>query len=201
MDNRKDQIIEAAVKRFSHFGFHKTTMNEIADDLRITKANLYYYYTDKSALIIDVITKIAKDVYDLEDDIIMKYSGNLLETMAELLEMRATSMKKYYMLHINENLDWIKGIDIHGVMDSFYQRDIQRLCLLFQKAKESNELKLENIPESAQSYAEIIKGLSIFHAVTDMITGIPDEDNVNKILLSQKRATKFIFDSKIISNK
>ena len=43
MDSKKNQIISAAVKRFGHFGYAKTTMNELADDLVITKANLYYY--------------------------------------------------------------------------------------------------------------------------------------------------------------
>ncbi|MGI8637960.1 MAG: TetR/AcrR family transcriptional regulator, partial [Segetibacter sp.] len=41
-DKKRDVIIQAAQKRFSHFGVDKTTMNEIADDLSISKASLYY---------------------------------------------------------------------------------------------------------------------------------------------------------------
>ncbi|MBB1643791.1 TetR/AcrR family transcriptional regulator [Sphingobacterium sp. UME9] len=47
MEDRKDQIIHAAIRRFMHYGFSKTTMNEIAEDIKITKANLYYYYSEK----------------------------------------------------------------------------------------------------------------------------------------------------------
>ena len=72
MENRKDQIVETALKRFSHFGFHKTTMNEIADDLRITKANLYYYYPDKSSLILDVLNFIIDGIHQEELEIIKK---------------------------------------------------------------------------------------------------------------------------------
>jgi TetR/AcrR family transcriptional regulator len=53
-DKKKDQIIEAALNRFMHFGIPKTTMNEIADDLSISKALLYYYFPDKSSLTYEV---------------------------------------------------------------------------------------------------------------------------------------------------
>ncbi|UZJ66593.1 TetR/AcrR family transcriptional regulator [Sphingobacterium sp. KU25419] len=39
-DNKKELIIAAAIRRFAHYGFSKTTMNEIAEDVKITKANL-----------------------------------------------------------------------------------------------------------------------------------------------------------------
>src|SRR5690606_32495335 len=119
MESRKDQIIEAALKRLAHFGFHKTTMNEIADDLRITKANLYYYYPDKSTLILDSLCKMCTDIHRGEKEIVSSYSGDLIHTMNEVLDLRADYMRRYYVLHINENLDWIKGIDITQAMSEF----------------------------------------------------------------------------------
>jgi len=43
-------IIEASQKRFGLFGIEKTSMREIADDLKLSKASLYYYFTDKESL-------------------------------------------------------------------------------------------------------------------------------------------------------
>lgn len=48
--DRKTQIIKAAVKRFSRHGFNKTTLDEIARDLRIGKATIYHYFKSKEAL-------------------------------------------------------------------------------------------------------------------------------------------------------
>lgn len=48
-------IVEAARKRFAHFGLGKTTMNEIAADIGMSKASLYYYFPDKEHLFIEVI--------------------------------------------------------------------------------------------------------------------------------------------------
>ncbi|OYD47551.1 hypothetical protein CHU00_01365 [Sphingobacterium cellulitidis] len=201
MENSKDQIIDAALKRFSHFGFHKTTMNEIADDMRITKANLYYYYPDKSTLILDVLIKIANDVYAGEKDIVESYSGDLMKTMMAVLDYRATYTRKYYVLHICENLDWIKGLDLNEVMEEFQQREVTLIKKLFQKSLDSGELIMDDIEGCAQTLVEIQKGLGIIHTISDVITGIPNESNVDKIVESQKRALKLIFEARIASNK
>src|SRR5690606_41814195 len=99
MDKRKEEIVEVALKRFAHYGFNKTTMNEVADDLNITKANLYYYYPDKLELIKDVIRHVGKEIYREEKIIINAYRNNFLEVMFSLLEVRASYLKKYYVLH------------------------------------------------------------------------------------------------------
>ncbi len=49
-NDRKTQIIKAAVKRFSKHGLGKTTLDEIARDLRIGKATIYHYFISKEAL-------------------------------------------------------------------------------------------------------------------------------------------------------
>lgn len=201
MENRKDQIIDAALKRFSHFGFHKTTMNEIADDLRITKANLYYYYPDKSTLIVDVLIKLANDVYAGEKEIVENYSGDLMKTMYEILEYRSEYTRKYYVLHICENLDWIKGLDINEVMQDFYKRDVSLMKVLYQKSVDRGELMMDDIESCACTIVEIQKGLGIIHTISDVITGIPNESYVDMILESQKRALKLIFEARIASNK
>ena len=48
--NRKLQIIQAAVKRFTKHGINKTTLDEIARDLRIGKATIYHYFQSKEEL-------------------------------------------------------------------------------------------------------------------------------------------------------
>jgi AcrR family transcriptional regulator len=49
-NERKTQIIKAAVKRFSKHGPGKTTLDEIARDLRIGKATIYHYFKSKEEL-------------------------------------------------------------------------------------------------------------------------------------------------------
>jgi TetR/AcrR family transcriptional repressor of mexJK operon len=60
-DIKKEKILESAYQRFLHYGYSKTTMNEIAGDLSMSKALLYYYFPDKSRLYIDVMRRVAND--------------------------------------------------------------------------------------------------------------------------------------------
>lgn len=56
-DSKVSVIIDAATSRFAHYGLSKTTMNEIAADIGMSKAALYYYFPDKERLFIAVVTK------------------------------------------------------------------------------------------------------------------------------------------------
>lgn len=48
-------IIEAARKRFARYGFSKVTMDEIALDVDMGKASLYYYFPTKESIFTQVI--------------------------------------------------------------------------------------------------------------------------------------------------
>ncbi len=45
-----DIILEAAVNRFSEYGYNKTTMAEIAEDAGMSAANIYRYYKNKEEI-------------------------------------------------------------------------------------------------------------------------------------------------------
>lgn len=55
MEDQRSIIMAAARKRFAYYGLEKTTMNEIAGDIGISKAALYYYFTDKEQLFVAVV--------------------------------------------------------------------------------------------------------------------------------------------------
>jgi AcrR family transcriptional regulator len=54
------QIIEAAKKRFSHFGYAKTTMAEVAADCSMSPGNLYRFFPGK----LDIAECIATQDYE-----------------------------------------------------------------------------------------------------------------------------------------
>ncbi|MFD1770298.1 TetR/AcrR family transcriptional regulator [Sphingobacterium suaedae] len=199
METKKDQIVQVALKRFAHYGFNKTTMSEIAVDLNITKANLYYYYPDKNSLIKDVLVFISEDIIRNEYKLLDTYSENLLTILFQLLELRAEYLKEYYVLHISENLEWIKGQGVGTVLEKMHNKDVVVMRELFQRAVDAREIVLDDVDEAATSYLEVIKGLSLIRSVADVLSGMPNAYNVDEILASQKRVTKFMFSNKLIS--
>ena len=47
LDETAKQILDAASRRFLHYGYKKTTMSEIADDCNMSTGNLYRYFPSK----------------------------------------------------------------------------------------------------------------------------------------------------------
>lgn len=54
---KEHEILNAARERFAHYGFSKVTMEEIASDIGMGKASLYYYFPTKEELFKAVIYK------------------------------------------------------------------------------------------------------------------------------------------------
>jgi AcrR family transcriptional regulator len=52
VDDKRRRIIEAARKRFRHYGVKKTTMQEIARDAGVAVGTLYLYFKDKDDLLV-----------------------------------------------------------------------------------------------------------------------------------------------------
>lgn len=53
--SRKIDILKAAQKRFIRHGLNKTTLVEIARDVRIGKATIYHYFTSKDQLFFETV--------------------------------------------------------------------------------------------------------------------------------------------------
>lgn len=197
MDNKKEQIVGVALKRFSHYGFHKTSMNEIAMDLNITKANLYYYYPDKNALIKDVLSFISGLLTQEELAEVDAYQGDVVAVLHRILNIRAHYLREYYVLHINESIEWIKGQGIATLLMEMHLKDIEIVKQLFNKAIAYGELIIADVAQSAVSFVEIFRGLSLIKSVDDIVSGMPNADKVDEILASQKAAIDFIFSNKL----
>ena len=47
MENKQERILDAAFERFKHFGFLKTTVDEIARQAQVGKGTIYSYFKNK----------------------------------------------------------------------------------------------------------------------------------------------------------
>lgn len=94
-DIKREKILEAAYQRFLHYGYSKTTMNEIAGDLSLSKALLYYYFPDKSQLYIAVMRKLAGEyIQNLENE--LKQFDTLKEAFAAQVDLQHNFIVKNY---------------------------------------------------------------------------------------------------------
>lgn len=77
-DNRKEQIIQAALHVFSRYGYHKATIKAIAKEAGLrSPALIYWYFKNKSELFREVLHSLAPALHELAE------SEELLNTPPE----------------------------------------------------------------------------------------------------------------------
>lgn len=64
------KILEFCETHFMHYGFHKTTMEEIAKELRISKKTIYKHFSSKDDLVRAVFIRIRNDLSNQIETII-----------------------------------------------------------------------------------------------------------------------------------
>lgn len=68
IEDTKDKIISVATRLFSRFGFHKTSMDEIAKIARKAKGSLYYHFASKEELFKEVVLK---EIVELKSELLL----------------------------------------------------------------------------------------------------------------------------------
>lgn len=185
-DKKREQIIEGAIKRFSHFGIGKTTMNDIADDLSVSKPSLYYYFPDKKHLILGVIEKIFNEFFEA---IQKKYNPELgLETiLVNTIDVRNTFFQKYYMLKIAEGVpDLLNDESIKTKLNELKDIEKDFFAKVFGSAKEKGEIEHEDVAHIAELYLESLMGLTTMCVMETAKDIFPDKKALNKMSQKQK---------------
>jgi len=75
-----DRILSVAQTRFGLYGFEKTTMREIAEELNVSKGSLYYYFPDKENLYKAVVEKEQEEFLKLFRNKIGSINGIIMES-------------------------------------------------------------------------------------------------------------------------
>jgi len=101
---KQASILDAARKRFAYYGFSKVTMDEIASDVGMGKASLYYYFPTKEGLFHEVIKqekeqflnniKLMVEQGFAPCDLVRQYASKRVEYFRNLANLRALQFQQ-----------------------------------------------------------------------------------------------------------
>jgi TetR/AcrR family transcriptional regulator len=160
MEKTKQQIIiDAARNRFAHFGFSKVTMDEIASDVDLGKASLYYYFPTKEELFKAVIT-LEQDELKNDIELILQAKKPASQKLHEYVKLRM----KFFQDMINlGTLSLYSYFDSKSVYEKLFV-DFEKIELLLIKkiigeGMNSKEFSPELSDETAVVFLHILQGL------------------------------------------
>ena len=96
---RKLQIIKTADKRFSKHGLGKTTLEEIARDLRIGKATIYHYFNSKEDLFFETINWETSQIIEEVKAIFNNEQKEIRERFIEYFNFKEALHSKYKLVY------------------------------------------------------------------------------------------------------
>ncbi len=96
---KKLQIIRAAAKRFDRHGLNKTTLDEVARDLRIGKATIYHYFESKDDLYFSVLEWEGNNLLDEIKNILSSEEMPALEKSGAYLSSKENMEQRYKLIY------------------------------------------------------------------------------------------------------
>jgi AcrR family transcriptional regulator len=162
-DNTKDTIINVANRLFSRFGFHKTSMDEIAKVARKAKGSLYYHFASKEELFREVISKEMTNLKSQLSVIVNNTEINALDKIKHYLIKRMEILNSAACYHETLKADFFEHFhfidELRAEMDTWEKESIKKILI---QGSDSGIFKI--IPEIdavLDVFLMVLKGLEI----------------------------------------
>ena len=89
---RRKEILNAALRLVYSKGYEKMTIQDVLDDLKISKGAFYHYFSSKQAMLEGLVERIAIEVTQLLQEIVNNYDLTALEKLERYI-LAAASWK------------------------------------------------------------------------------------------------------------
>jgi TetR/AcrR family transcriptional regulator len=201
LEDRRQQILSAAINRFAHFGVGKTSMTEIAKDVNLSKTNLYYYFHDK----MEIMAAIIRLLIDESEEALSKEELSHLPTeliLEKLLEFKIQYFEKYRLLF--QELSLFTGNDprFEKMASEMMEREIERIAGYLKSGILRGELVTMDVQETSKLYVSIMRGLTTC-SLKLWQNPVLDGRLLHDVLEEQKQVNRLFFNGikKNSSNK
>lgn len=187
-DEMREKILEAALKRFTHYSASKTTMNEIADDLRCSKASLYYYFPDKKGLHFAVLEKIG-EIFISEQEAEGNNIISAEQTLLNILEVKRQFLQRYCRLEIfkilNDNSEGTQRM-----INEVKTREDALLTRIIEYGVKMGEFMVDDPKQVAELYNQAMFGLRFAAIDCCQINRDIEAEDLERIVAQQKLLTE-----------
>jgi len=193
-DLKRTMILEAALKRFKRFGLSKTTMEEIARDLEISKGSLYYYFSDKESIYAAVVERMIADCF-IDMSAYVEEARCTADIMGRYLALKEKMLLEYHFLFgVNE---WIKDVPssrMRQTIELLQQVEISLLSATISKGVSSGELNKDtDTALTAQLLVNVLFGLWVIWCKWQAAGFDPHDREALKCFMDREKQVLTIF--------
>jgi len=157
----REKIILTASTIFSHYGFRKTTMEEISAGLKKGKSSIYYYFGSKEEIFEAVVLHEANQLRSRLTKAI-KEVDSPTEKLRNYIYVRMREFAKlsnYYNAVFDKNLDHFEFIE--KIRSRYDREELAILRLLVYVGNNRGVFTVENSEYTAMAIQTMLKGMEV----------------------------------------
>jgi AcrR family transcriptional regulator len=157
----RKKVIITAGKIFSHYGFKKTTMDEIARAMKKGKSSIYYYFESKEDIFEAVVLNEA-NILRSELTAAIKAEESPIDKMRNYVFVRMKSFEKlsnYYNAIFDKNLDHFEFIET--IRKKYDREELAILRLILYLGARKKIFNVVNSEYTAMAILTTLKGLEV----------------------------------------
>ncbi len=159
----RDKILSVANRLFSRFGFHKTSMDEIAKIARKAKGSLYYHFASKEDLFTEIVNKEILNLKNQLTKIIVDNDLSASEKIKKYLINRMAILNDAANYHETLKADFFEHFDfidtLRNELDEWEKDSLRTIILEGIDNKEF--VAIGDIDVLLDVFIMVLKGLEI----------------------------------------
>jgi AcrR family transcriptional regulator len=155
------KIVEIARNIFTHFGFKKTTMEEIALATRKGKSSIYYYFNSKEDIFKAVVEKEAEE---LKEELHKKIAEieDPIERLKIYISVRMRKLDKLTNFYSALKSDYLSHFEfIEQIRKSYDLDEVRVVAGIIQEGIEKGKFSVDDPQLSAVAIVTAMKGLEV----------------------------------------
>ncbi len=163
LEETRDKILSVANKLFSRFGFHKTSMDEIARIARKAKGSLYYHFASKEDLFKEVVSKeitnLKVQLSDIVNNSDLSASGKMKAYLIKRMEILNDAANYHETIKADffEHFDFID--DLRNELDEWEKANLKKI--ISEGAAKGEFVIIGDLEVLLDVFIMVLKGLEI----------------------------------------
>jgi AcrR family transcriptional regulator len=155
----REKIVRTAAEVFQRYGYRKTTMGDIANELRKGKSSIYYYFAGKEEIYQEVVESEARGLKNEIMASIAQVSDPIEQIKAYVLTRMRVYKKalNFYNALKNDNLLHLEFID--SLRKKYDEEEIALVNDILRKGVKSARFRIKNVKLASIAIVTALKGL------------------------------------------
>lgn len=180
-NQKKEKLIQAAIKKFSQQGYHQTSISEIADKAGVAKGTVYWYFDSKKELFWGIILSDFEKINNYISQEISKNNKDAIEKLKQVTKLYLNFFKdKKDVARMMRESSVTPDDYFHKEMNKLRSESVRSISKIIKSGQENGEFvtdinskELANfILGSINSYNPVVYELDNVEQKVDLIINI-----------------------------